>query len=333
MAKSRKLEETLDILAQVREHPSSDEAIATLRQILKGKYSVAIAQVAKIVREAALGALIPDLIAAFDRMMVKPVESDPGCLAKKEIVETLYHLEYHSESLFLRGIRHVQMEPVWGGKEDKATTLRGVCALGLVRMNYPQVMVELGDLLADSEVEARIAAARAIAYAENPAGIPLLRLRVKVGDQPAVLIECLIALLKLDPEATIPLVNSFLYPAKEALNRTQDGETIEAAVLALGESRLSQAFPILRDWWKQTYEPELRRSGLLAIAMLRHDTALDFLITVIAEGSTLDAKAAISALGIYREDKSLWQRVCQTTESRGDRALLTMLQKREIKVF
>jgi hypothetical protein len=326
MAKSRKLEELLATLAQVRDDPSSEEAIATLRQVFKGKYSVAIAQAAKIVREATLVQLIPDLVAAFDRMLTKPVETDPGCLAKKEIAETLYRLEYSEESLFLQGIRHVQLEPVWGGKEDKATTLRGVCALGLVRMNYPQVLVELGDLLADPEVEVRIAAARAIAYTGNSAGVPLLRLRVKVGDQPAVLIECLIALLKLAPVETIPLAKSFLYPQKGPPNFSKDVETIEAAVLALGESRLPEAFEILRDWWQRVHESELRRSGLLAIAMLRHDEALNFLLSVIADGSKLDAKAAIAALSIYRQDTSLWQRVFQTVENRGDRDLIAKVK-------
>ncbi|UBF23713.1 HEAT repeat domain-containing protein [Kovacikia minuta CCNUW1] len=327
MAKSRKLEEILATLNQIRDDPASEEAIATLRQTLKGRYSVAIAQVAKIVREATLFQLLPDLVAAFDRMMVKPVETDPGCLAKKEIAETLYHLEYSEENLFLHGVRHVQMEPVWGGKEDKATTLRGTCALGLVRMNYPQALVELGDLLADPEVEARIAAARAIAYTENPAGIPLLRLRVKVGDQPAVLIECLMALLKLAPTETLPLIKNFLYPHPELPGLVRDIETTEAAVLALGESHLPEAFDILKDWWQSIHEPELRRSGLLAIAMLRHEEALNFLLSVLAAGSIADARAAIAALNLYRQDSSLWQRVYQTIEDRGDRELLAKVRE------
>ncbi|MBW4694187.1 MAG: hypothetical protein KME27_20785 [Lyngbya sp. HA4199-MV5] len=62
-------------------------------------------------------------------------------------------------------------------------------------MNYPLVMVELADLLVDPEPEARIGAARAIAYTQNEQGVPLLRLRVKIGDTSPVLSECLIALL------------------------------------------------------------------------------------------------------------------------------------------
>ncbi|MDX2239271.1 MAG: hypothetical protein NW224_01195 [Leptolyngbyaceae cyanobacterium bins.302] len=108
---------------------------------------------------------IPELVSACDRFLVNAKESDPGCRAKQAISEALYRLQYSDKAPFLKGIRHVQAEPVWGGKVDTAPTLRGTCALGLVRMNYPLVMVELRDLLADPEPEARIGAARAIAYA------------------------------------------------------------------------------------------------------------------------------------------------------------------------
>ena len=32
----------------------------------------------------------------------------------------------------MRGLRHIQMEPVWGGQADSAATLRGTCALALI---------------------------------------------------------------------------------------------------------------------------------------------------------------------------------------------------------
>ncbi|MHC5748691.1 MAG: hypothetical protein ACYTXT_44040 [Nostoc sp.] len=175
MPKSQKLEEILSILAKIREHPTSEEGMIILRQGLKSKYSIAVAQAAKIVGESTITELVADLVEAFARMMVKPAQVDQNCLAKKEIAKTLYHLEYSDENLFLQGIRHIQMEPVWGGVEDTAAHLRGICALGLVRMNYSDVMNELADLLADPKPEARVAAAKAIAYTGNPQGVPLPR--------------------------------------------------------------------------------------------------------------------------------------------------------------
>ncbi|WP_026731199.1 HEAT repeat domain-containing protein [Fischerella sp. PCC 9605] len=315
MAKSRKKEEMLSLLSQIQENPTTEEAIASLRQVLNSKYSVAIARTAKIVGKFAIVELIPDLVAAFARMMVNPTVTDQGCLAKKEIAETLYRLEYSDENLFLEGIRHVQMEPIWGGKEDTAAHLRGICALGLVRMNYSDVMNELADLLADPKPEARVAATRAIAYSANPQGVPLLRLKVRIGDPaPQVLSECFTALLQLAPQQSLPLVASFLVDSEEQI--------CELAALALGESRLDAAFDTLKNWWERTRSAELRRTGLLAIAMLRHDQALEFLISLVAEGKDLDAKDAIAALSIYREDYELWQRVYKAAEQRADISFL-----------
>jgi hypothetical protein len=155
MAKSRKLEELTAALNAIRPDPTSPEGLATLSRVIGSKYGIAVAQAAKIVGQAEIYALIPELVAAFDRFMVKPKDTDPGCRAKQAIAETLYRLEHRDEALFLKGIRHVQWEPVWGNQVDTAPKLRGTCALGLVRMNYPAVMVELADLLADPDPEAQ----------------------------------------------------------------------------------------------------------------------------------------------------------------------------------
>ena len=48
------------------------------------------------------------------------------------IAKALMELEYRQSAAFLRGARHIQMEPIWGGQEDTASTLRGVCMLGLI---------------------------------------------------------------------------------------------------------------------------------------------------------------------------------------------------------
>jgi hypothetical protein len=140
MAKSRKLEELMATLNQIRDDPTSELGLATLQQALNSKYSVAVAQATGLVSELELYSLIPALETAFDRFLINAKESDPGCRAKQAIAETLYRLDYSNEALFLKGIRHIQQEPVWGGQVDTAPRLRGTCALGLVRMNYPLVM-------------------------------------------------------------------------------------------------------------------------------------------------------------------------------------------------
>lgn len=321
MAKSRKLEETLASLNQIRPDPAS--GTATLRQVLNGKYPIAVAQAARIVGEAAIGELTLDLVAAFDRYMANP-NADQGCLAKHSIAEALYRIESRNEDLFLRGIRHIQMESVWGGKDDTAAALRGVCALGLVRMNYPDVMSELADLLADAKPEARGAAAQAIGYSENLQGVPLLRLRVQVGDVLPVLSDCFVALLKLAPTPSLPLVKTFLYARREF---AEDTETAEVAALALGESRLPAAFAVLQPWWQQIKTAELRQTALLSIAMLRRDVALTFLLSLVAEGKLQDAKEAIVALNLYRHDEGLRQRLRGAIDQRGEISLLELLDR------
>lgn len=318
MAKSRKLETLLDTLQQLRKDLAAEdqfgstapERTAQLRQILQSSYAVAIAQAARLIGEIQQPDLEADLVAAFQRFLVNPTETDPNCHAKGAIADALYRMESHAESVFLQGIRHVQMEPVWGGRVDTAAKLRGTCALGLVRMHSAHGMTELGDLLADPEIPARIAAAQAIAYSENPAGIPLLRLRVRVGDEPSVSSECLAALLKLDPDASLSFAAGFLNDPNPQMQ--------ELTALVLGESRLPAAFEWLKTWWERTHTAELRQVGLLAIALLRHNAALQFLVTLVQEGKPEDAQAALAALRSYQGQAPLWEQVEAAIAQRSD---------------
>ena len=317
MARSQKLEDTLAILRTVRNDISSAAAISTLQAVLKSKFSIAVAQAAKLIGDAEIYDLKPDLVKAFERFMEKPETTDPGCKAKECIAETLYKLEFSDENLFLQGIHHIQLEATWGKRVDTAAGLRGVCALGLVRMNYPNMMVELADLLTDNDPSARINAAKAIAYTGNKEAIPLLRLKARIGDDnPQVLSECFIGLLNLDPEQSLSFVAQFLDSHPEPV--------CEMAILALGESRLEAAFPIVQTYWEQSHDPSLRSIGLMAIAMLRHDPAIDFLLTLISSGRSEDASNALSALKMYRQEQVLWERVRQAVEQRRDDALLKL---------
>src|SRR6266566_3450965 len=78
-------------------------------------------------------ALVPDLLAALDRFFLDPVKSDPQCWAKNALVQALATLGHEEAAVFVRGLRHIQMEPVWGGQEDTAAALRGNSALALVQ--------------------------------------------------------------------------------------------------------------------------------------------------------------------------------------------------------
>lgn len=308
MAKSRKLEQTQLLLAELRDAPITPDSLQQWRQILQSTQAAAITQTARLIAKRELTELKAELADAFTRLMCKPVKSDPNCLAKAAIADTLYRLDSHNHTLFLQGIRHVQMEPVWGGSVDTAATLRGNCALGLVRMQYSDVMTELADLLADPEAPARMVAARAIGYSDSPQGIPLLRLRARMGDEPQILSEYLAALLKLAPQQSMAFVSAFLDDPNPQVQ--------ELVALVLGESRQPEALDHLKNWWQKVRDPELRVTGLLSIAMLRTDEAFQFLLHIVAEGTETTAQEAIKALEIYRQDSDLWQRVCEIRNQR-----------------
>lgn len=305
------LEGALEQLAKARADPASADSLTLFRKVLAGKSSHAAAKAAEIAGEHEIEALVPDLVAAYERFSTQPVKSDPGCAAKTAIADALYRMGAAEIAVYLKGIRHVQMEPVFGGKADTATELRGVCALALVRVHHPEYLAELADLLADREAPARRMAARALAYSENSAAVPLLRLKALVGDEdPQVLSECLLALLAIAPAASLDFAARFL--------DRPEAEVAEAAALALGGSRAKGAFAVLEAWWERTFDPTLRRSALLAVAMLKQDEAIEFLLSLVREGPVLHARGAIQALAVYRHDPKLRARVEAALGARDD---------------
>jgi HEAT repeat protein len=211
------------------------------------------------------------------------------------LVEVLLRLEHEDEEVFQRGIRHVQLEPVRGGRVDTAVDLRSACALGLARTSSPAAIVELAELLADPEPPARVSAARAIGNHGRPEGVPLLRHKVRAGDEePRVLVECLLSLLHLDPEASLALAAGLLEP--DSALRAPPGDLSECAALALGESRREEAFPLLRGWLAVASSRGLVRTAVRALASLRRDEAFDHLLSLIREAEPPVARAAAEAL-------------------------------------
>ncbi|MGC9521278.1 MAG: HEAT repeat domain-containing protein [Anaerolineae bacterium] len=301
MGKSQRLEDRLASLGALRADPTSEESLQALQKALTSKANHVVARAAEIVGEFQLTELEGDVVAAFDRFMTNAQKTDPGCAAKTSIVEALYRMEAYQPDIFLQGIGHVQLEPVYGGKEDTAAKLRGVSALGLVRINYPNVMLQLAQLLADPEADARMSAARAVGYSGLDAGVPLLRFKSLIGDpHPQVLCECFTALLQLSPEPSLSFVAGFLHQDDVAVQ--------EAAAVALGESRLVQALPFLETAWEDAVDDDLRRALLFAIAFLRHERALDFLLSLVKKGGR-SGEDALAALGMYRGDPRVWERV------------------------
>ncbi len=320
MTKSRKLEFALEQIRTIQKLDTLTESdVAALQQILRGKQAIALLPTTKLIIRHKITQLIPDLIIAFQKLLDKGEKTDPGCKAKWAIANTLYQLEKPDSDLFLAGIRHVQLEPVWDDTVDTAPPLRSLCALGLVQANYPYVLNELADLLADAEHDARAGAVRAIGYSQNPAGIPLLRLKMHFGDlEPQVMSECFIALLQLSNDQAAMVM--------EKLQSGSEAER-ELAAIALGEARIPEAFAAIKRQWQRTRTAELRSSFLLAIATIRTEEAIDFLMGLLERGNHQDAVDAIAALEIYRHTTDIWQQTKQKVDIRGDADLLALLNR------
>ncbi|MFP6664350.1 MAG: hypothetical protein VCC00_09140 [Deltaproteobacteria bacterium] len=309
------LEERLAGLDTILDDPGSRAAIALLEKALAAKQSAVVQKAAQIIARSETREHDSSMRAAFQRFVTGPAKADKGCLAKQALVEALLDSDARSDEAFLRGIRHVQMEPVWGGQEDVAVELRVACALGLANTAHPDGMRELTDLLADPEPMARAGAARAIGFTGRIQEASLvLRLRCRIGDRdPRVLQAAFAALLALAPGEQLSFVVEFL--------AAKDVAIAEAAAVALGESRAGAAFVPLRERLENTIESTRREALSVGIAMLRCEEGWDYLLGVIEEESEGPAKAAVEALAWFRHDEALVERIHYALAERGDERL------------
>ena len=121
----------------------------------------------------------PDVLAAFDRFFVDAAKSDPQCWAKNALAKALVKLEHRGKDAYLRGMRHHQMEPVWGGQSDTAGALRGTCTLALVDcpgISDAELLAALLEPLTDTDKTVRVEAARALGQVGGVSAALLLRL-------------------------------------------------------------------------------------------------------------------------------------------------------------
>jgi HEAT repeat protein len=270
------------------------ETRRALARALGDRNNYVVAKAAAIVAALSVGQLVPDLLAAYHRFFTDPAKSDPQCWAKTALIKALADLGHDDSATYLRGLRHVQMEPVWGGQADSAATLRGHCALALVAcrdISDLDLLTHLTDLLVDPEKTVRAEVARAIGRLGSREAAIVLRLRALVGDsEPEVLGACLSGLLSIDPGPGIPFVARFL---------DQRGDAAAEAALALGLTHDARAFELLKERYPRERNPDLRTVLITAIALTRLPEALEMLVRIV-ETSAPNAAAAIEALASIR---------------------------------
>jgi HEAT repeat protein len=289
MPGKRSFEEQIAALDSLRQQ--APEACAEpLRKALEHRNNFVVAKAADLARVFQLLQLIPELLTAFERFFDNPVKTDPQCWAKNALSRTLAAFEHQDAAVFLRGMRHIQLEPVWGGSSDTAGTLRATCALALVQCRSllePDLLAHLVELFADKDKSVRIEAARAIEQVGSPSAALLLRLRAVLGaDEPEVLGACYSGILRIEGASALPWISRFL--------ASSDDPAAEAA-LAIAGTHSAQGFNILRERFAEEADLWFRSVLLSAIALTRQDDAIEFLIDLVSSES-LHAEAAIETI-------------------------------------
>ena len=201
MPAKRSFEDQIAALDALRQH-SHLAAAEPLRKALTHRNNYVVAKAADLAREFVLTDLVPELLAAFDRFFKDPIKNDPQCWAKNSLARALAAFEHQEPDVFLRGMRHIQLEPVWGGRSDTAGTLRSTCALALVQcrsLTETDLLTYLVELFADKDKSVRVEVARAVEQVGSPAASLLLRLRATLAsDEPEVLGACYGGVLRIE---------------------------------------------------------------------------------------------------------------------------------------
>ncbi len=284
MSAKEKFEAQLAAIEALREQ-SVEASIAPLRSALKQRNNYLVSKAADLAADLISNLatdrrthdLEPDLLIAFDRFFEDPAKTDPQCWAKNSLARALAALELQDPAPFLRGLRHIQLEPTWGGRSDTAGRLRGTCVLALVQCRIiPEVELlrYVLDLLLDPDKTARIDAVRALAQVGSPSASLLLRLRAMVGGEDDIDVRgaCYSAILAAEGISALPWVARFL---------AEEGDAAGEAALAIASTHTPEAFAILRERWAKTRDPWFRAVLLSAIALTRQSEAAEFLLDLV----------------------------------------------------
>jgi hypothetical protein len=289
MPRKRVFEAQVAALDALRDAPETSRSDA-LRKALAHKNNFIAAKAADLTREFDLQDLTGNLLQAFNRFFENPEKSDPQCWAKNAISRALAAFELQEPDIFLRGMRHFQLEAVWGGRSDTAGTLRATCALALVQcrgLTNDDLLKHMVDLFTDKEKSVRAEVARAIEQVGSSSAGLLLRVRATMGnDEPEVLGACYGGILRLEGISAIPWISRFLAAGDDA--------AAEAA-LAIAGTRSPEAFDALQRSLEPTHDPWFRSVLLSAIALTRQDSAMEFLLDLVKTES-IDAEKAIEAV-------------------------------------
>lgn len=272
-------EQKLEALAGLRQVGDRAVLLEALRKALRDKSNYYVSKAAAMVGEMGFVELTPELLAAFDRFLVDPVKSDPKCWAKEAIVKALKEVGHRASAVYVKGISHVQMEPVWGGEADAAAGLRGASALMLAdsELGDLEVLDYLSVALADPERAVRVDVAKALGQLSCREALPLLRFKALSGDADVEVVgHCLAAMLEIGRGEAVGFVGRFL--------DSKDDEVRAEAASVLAVSKEPEAMEALWAFWKQMLPEDLRKSLLMSLGASPQRQAAEFLVAIIEDG-------------------------------------------------
>lgn len=291
MKKHDSIQAAFDDLRELAARSPSTDARNRLRKHIGRKNNHVVGRAAALAAEWTADEFTPHLESAFNRFMKDSVRNDPGCVAKYEIAKCLLRFDQPVYDLYLTGVRHRQMESVFGGKEDTAAALRATCGRALAYTGYSEAYQELALLVMDEEVECRRITVETLAALGSTASELLLRMRVLARDpESEIMAASFQGLMQVAPQSSLRFVAAYLHDAPAVA---------EGAALALGESRLPEAHSILRQLYESSVEFLVKEMLLLPIALIRSDAAYEFLLNVLREDRPELAAAALRGLVLF----------------------------------
>ena len=322
MPKPRSTDAKLERLQLLRDqNPSPEIRIELQNALLDASNHVSRGTAAApITARLRFSELIPNLAAAFDPLMVDPLKSDKTCAGKTAIVDALNELDCQDPDLFLIGIRHVQLEPAWGGRNDTAAPLRAACVLGLVRMGYSKALPVLVDVLADSERVVRLAAAQALAVSGSHAALLLLRLKARLGDHvdPDVIGECLVGLMRAE---TCKNRGSLVCLRVSAKRRFQHCRSCPVGFRKFAAPRSVHCLEGIANGMRFDRQPTCKGLSCWQWPCCALPAATDFLFALVTDARESTASQALSALAILSYDARVQERAAAAVKTRDTKSL------------
>ena len=326
------LKEALKNISELRSEGYSEKAVSSLTKVIQKQSGVVVAKAAEVATEWNATDLAQDLLEGFYRLGKDGPKDDPQCWGKTAIIKALYDLAWQDSQIFVDGCKTIQLEPVYGGQADSATSVRIASIQALVQLPAADTLTvvnTLADLLADESPKVRSEAARSCVYYQPILVSPLLRLKIRLSDvEPRVLGVCFDSLLSLSPEReTVALVLGYATPKTARKRFAPSHDVVQAeAIASLASSNIAEAINAVKQLYPTFSDTQMRRVLVMALGGSPITEAFNALVALLRETPVSEAKWALKALKSKRHDLEYRSAIEQCLKERKSKELLEIYQ-------